>query len=119
MMPIARRYQPNPFIDSFLESMEARKLKYYASEIFSELGYTEPHEVEEDIKRVVNICDTMHIPISENVKTVYRYRQNGVFQDFKLSPLVCYLIMLNGNPCNPKVAEAQLSILSKISNLEA
>ena len=101
----------DPLEDYLSESDKQRniiELKYYASEIIESLGLFETEELQTAVNRAIQICLTLHIPIDENFRTIYRFNGNELIADWKLSKLASYLITINANPSNIKVAKAQL-----------
>ncbi len=101
----------DPLEDSltpFHRNKEVVELIYYASEVMESLGFSEEEELRTAINRTFEICISLHISIDENFRTIYRFNGNDLIPDWKLSALACYLITINANPANPKVAEAQL-----------
>jgi hypothetical protein len=84
------------------------ELRYYASDIMEKLGCEKDDEIDDAIHRVVQACQSLDIPLKRNFKRIYRYDGIKMSTDWKISPLACYLLMINGNPCNPNVAKAQL-----------
>jgi hypothetical protein len=91
-------------------------LLYYASDIMEKLGCEEEEEIDSAIQRVVQVCQSLNIPMKRNFKRIYRYDGKKMTTDWKLSSLACYLLMINGNPCNPNVAKAQLFFAIRDSN---
>ena len=102
-------YDPlEDYLSIFNSKKNATELKYYASEIVESLGLFGDEELKSAISRSFKICSSLHISIEANFKTIYRSKGKDLFSDWKLSPLACYLITINANPSNPKVAKAQL-----------
>lgn len=101
----------NPLEDTLIQYNRNKKvveLVYYASEIMESLGFSEEEELRTAINRTFEICASLHISIDENFRTIYRFNGDDLIADWKISPLACYLIIINANPSNPKVAKAQL-----------
>jgi hypothetical protein len=102
------------YLDEVLATQQIRqtrhrkKLEYYASEILVRMGETTNEDYENTLFRTFKICSALDISINENFKKVYRYDGEKMITDWQLSPLACYLLMLNGNPMNPSVAKIQL-----------
>lgn len=89
-----------------------QKLRYYASDIMDELGYERSDDVDSALKRTFMICQSLQISIPVNFRQVYRFDGEKILKDWKLSPLACYIMIMNGNPCNPNVARAQLLLVN-------
>lgn len=96
------------YLNEFIRQNTVAHLRYYASEVIESLGLYEEEELRTAVNRALNICSTLHIPINSNFRTIYRYNGNNLITDWKISELACYLIIINANPSNTKVAEAQL-----------
>jgi hypothetical protein len=107
------------YLDEVLATQQIRqtrhrkKLEYYASEILVRMGETTNEDYENTLFRTFKICSSLDISINENFKKVYRYDGEKMITDWQLSPLACYLLMLNGNPMNPSVAKIQLFAIMK------
>ena len=102
-------YDPlEDYLSEFDRQKNAVELRYYASEVIRSLGLLEDEELQSAINRALKICLSLHISIDENFRTIYRFNGNDLITDWKISPLACYLITINANPSNPKVAKAQI-----------
>ena len=102
------------YLDEVLANQEIRQVRhhqrllYYASDILTRMGDTSATDVDDTILRTMKICSALDIPIGDNFKKIYRYDGAKMTLDWRLSPLACYLLLLNGNPMNPSVAKVQL-----------
>lgn len=83
---------------------------HLASELFVYGFNTE--ELSEAIERSLNVCRTMGIPVRQNFKPVYIYRDTAIIKDWRLSDLGRKLVILNGNGKNPYVAKLQIQLLN-------
>ena len=90
------------------QSQHHQRLIYYASEVLERIGDTSETGLAEAIARTMQICSALDIAIDDNFKKIYRYNGQHLITDWQLSPLSCYLLLLNGNPMNPSVAKIQL-----------
>ena len=86
---------------------EAR-LPYFANEIMERLNIEDAEEISLALKRTFEACRTLQIPLSRNFKKVYRFNGKELIDDWKVSALAHYLIVINCNPANEQVAKAQL-----------
>lgn len=84
------------------------RLNYFASEVMKNLEIEDDDEIASSINRAFQACSSLNIPFKRNFKKVYRSDGESVFADWKISPLACYLIVINCNPGNEHVARAQL-----------
>ncbi len=95
-------------IEKVAQMRRHQKLDYYASELMVRMSDTSEEDFKETLLRTFKICGALEISIGENFKKVYRYDGQKLITDWQLSPLGCYLFLLNGNPTNPSVAKMQL-----------
>ncbi|MFC1558219.1 hypothetical protein ACFL40_02570 [candidate division KSB1 bacterium] len=101
-------------IQNLLEAIIDSELKYYINDLLDDLGYKDITEVSEPVKRAMNICKTLNIPITEHFKPVYRCKGHSTIKDLKISSIAYYLISINGDPSNPGVALAQIKIVQSV-----
>ena len=91
------------------------RLRFYASELLLRLGAdNDPYTRSEAVRRTMKVCHAAGIPLDRNFRQVYVCSETGPEPDWMLSPLACFLFLLNGDPDAPWVARAQLTILSKL-----
>lgn len=100
-------------LDALLEQERQRNMhpfnaRHLFSELVAEIGYADDSDIRYALTRSFEVCCSMHIPIEENFKRVYRYSNNQLQEDWQLSDLGCYLLIINGKASNPNVAKAQL-----------
>ncbi len=101
-------------LDELLEDNHKRNvnaLRYLASELMDDLGYNNEIDLRNAMLRAFEVCCTLRIPISDNFRKVYRFNNDSVVVDWQVSDLGCYLLLINGNSCNPNVAKAQIQAL--------
>jgi hypothetical protein len=108
-------YLEEVMIGEFFSPLGDMDLLYYASDIMDKLGCEKDEEIDEAIQRVVQVCQSLNIPLKRNFRRIYRYDGFKMITDWKISPLACYLLMINGNPCNPNVAKAQIFFATRNS----
>lgn len=101
-------YLEEVMVGEFFSPLGDIDLLYYASDIMEKLGCEKDEEIDDAIQRVVQVCQSLNIPLKRNFRRIYRYDGFKMSTDWKISPLACYLLMINGNPCNPNVAKAQI-----------
>ena len=97
-------------LDELLQDEYENKapLRHLMSDLMDELGYQDKSDFNNALLRSFEICCMLKIPISENFKKIYRFRDNAVEVEWQVSDLGCYLLLINGNTRNPNVARAQL-----------
>lgn len=103
----------SPFFTDFLHSLQERKLRYYASELYSILELPSLSDLEDALQRAMKVCRSQQLELAEHFKPVYRCQETGVAKDWKLSPLAWCLVMLNADPGIPEVARMQLALLKE------
>jgi hypothetical protein len=91
-----------------LEEMLMNQCEFYASELMKALDYDDQEMFEDAVASAIRACATLRIPLRHHIRTVFRYSEEGLFQDYMLSRFACHLIIMNADPVYPAVAEAQL-----------
>jgi len=96
-------------IDEFIDAFKNKEIRYYLSDFFTaeELN---SGLMENAVERATSVCKTLKIPVSLHFKKIYRFHENYINTDWRLSKLGFYLTILNANPCNLKVASLQTSL---------
>lgn len=91
-------------MDPFLENDQL----FFANDVFDLLGISEETQKKSSIRRALQNCVTLSIPLNRNFKHVYRFANSGLIADWQVSALGCYLIIINCDPRYEQVAKAQL-----------
>lgn len=89
---------------------------YYASELLEALGY-QPDRAVEALARAMRACAALHLPVALNFRRTYCCHEGQMNEDWQLTPLASYFLVINCDPCHPAVAGAQLDILRKSRSL--
>jgi hypothetical protein len=84
----------------------------YASELKERLNVSD-EELEVAIDRAFKACASLGISIRQNFKSVFRTCDDHLLEDWKLSPLACYLLVINADPANERVARMQIHFATK------
>ncbi|MFL5763597.1 MAG: hypothetical protein ACJ77K_06605 [Bacteroidia bacterium] len=84
------------------------RFRYFVNDVFDLLGISSEEERNASLERTLHACETLHIPVAGNFLRIYRFGDHAMVADWKLSPLACYLVIINCDPVNEKVAKAQL-----------
>lgn len=84
------------------------RLNYFASDVMKNLEIEALEEMTSSINRAIQACEAMHIPLKRNFKKVFCFDGKNLIDDWKISGLASYLIVINCNPCYESVAKAQL-----------
>ncbi|MBC8487105.1 MAG: hypothetical protein H8D45_13840 [Bacteroidetes bacterium] len=100
---------PQKILD-FIEAVHSRDIQYYASDFLNEFEI-EDEVIETAIERAINACSSLKIPYYLHFKKIYIVKQNYIQTDWKLSPLGCYLTVVNCDPSNPLIAKFQTSLI--------
>lgn len=100
-------------LDKFLEdekdkSQQTIPLRHLVSDLMEDLGYLNETDFNHALLRAFEVCCTLQISIPAHFKKIYRFSDNRLQVDWQVSDLACYLLLINGNSCNPNVAKAQL-----------
>lgn len=104
----------NRFIEEFHMFATGKNLKHYASDVAREAEFVSDEELENAVKKSMQVCRAMQIPIKEHFRLLVKSTPYGSEYDWKISDLGYALIYLNGNGDNPHVAEMQLHLLKKM-----
>jgi hypothetical protein len=73
-------------------------LNYFVSEIMAKLDIDDVNEIAASLSRAFQACGTLQLSLDRNFKKVYRSDGDKINMDWKISPLACYLIVINCNP---------------------
>lgn len=108
-----KKYDP---LDDYLEEelfhrLFRMPLRHLASELMDDLGYHTEADLQEALTRTFAVCCSLHIHIPAHFRRIYVADHSGVHTDWQLSDLGSYLLLVNGNSHNQRVAEAQLYFL--------
>lgn len=106
--------EPRGFVE-FKDFLRDSALRYYASQILDDLGYTDMSQFVHALQRACTILDTALIPVEDHIRSTFRGGPDQIYQDWKLSELALYLLKVNGNPKSEQVALYQLSIYSLLN----
>lgn len=96
-------------LQDFINSLENRKFKFYASDIFDESLSEE--EIHQAVQRAMQVCSSLNITINNHFKTVYKAIDEEIGIDWKMSALGAYLVLMNGDTKYQQVANFQLDVL--------
>ncbi len=101
-------------LSELLHDAVNNRCNFYASDLMEVLDIDDFNEFEHIVLTAERACMALDIPVKHNFKIVYRYDESGLFKDWELSQLACYLVSINGDPGNPKIAKAQLQFAYSI-----
>jgi hypothetical protein len=84
----------------------------YASDLKERLNIPE-EALDQAIERAFKACASLDISIKLNFKSVFRTCDDHLVTDWRLTALACYLIVINADPSNSKVARMQIHFATK------
>ena len=91
------------------------KMDYFVSEIPMLLNMDDETEITQSLTNAMEACRSVKLPINRNFKRIFRYNGNDIIADWKISSLAFYLMVINCNPSNELVAQAQIHFALKNS----
>ena len=118
MLATYEQLQYNSLINSFLDSLAERNLKFYASDFLEKHGCQSREELGHAVKRATEVCSCLHLPLQENIKAVYRAQNGEVIQDWRLSPIAYMLLAINADSRNELVAQLQVELIKRALHQE-
>lgn len=104
-------------LDDFIDSLADRQLTCYASDLLEQRGCENMSELGQAVKRATEVCHSMHLPLRENFKVVFRSVNGKVVQDWRLSPMAYLLMVLNADPHNEMVARTQVEMVRRVLHM--
>lgn len=104
-------FPENNYYHEVAELRAEQNLVYYASEAADTMGFETIDELQEAVKRAMDLCISMGLPIKGNFKRIFKSTVIGLVFDWKLSVLAYHLVQLNGGASNPQVAKMQFDLL--------
>lgn len=93
------------------EDMVRSSCWLYATELLPVLDTDEETLFSRSIRRAMEVCAVLGIPIDRHFQPVLRIGEAGIFRDYHLTSLGGYLTIINSEPTTPLVARAQLFFL--------
>ncbi len=114
MLATFEQLHQSNLINSFLDSLAERNLKYYASDLLEKHGCKNHEELDQAVKRATEVCSCMHLPLNENIKAVYRSQNGQVVQDWRMSPMAYMLLVINADSRNQLVAQMQVELVKRV-----
>jgi hypothetical protein len=75
------------------------------------MGFNSVEELDDSVKRGMELCLSAGIPIKGNFHRVYKCFDDGLTRDWKLSVLAYQLVCLNGKSFNPNVARLTIQLI--------
>lgn len=97
-------------IENFLEHIKARKCIYYASDVLN-LRDQDLGDLERYVYHAIEVFRTLDIPVDYHFYSIFRYNENFLFKDWKLSKLACIYLPLMGDPTDISLIAQQQTYL--------
>jgi len=88
-----------------------QNLVRYASEAAEEMEFESFEELEEAVKRAMELFLVSGLPVKNNFRRIFKGTVAGLMFDWKLSLLAYQLVRLNGAPSNKQVARLQIEVV--------
>jgi len=104
-------FPENNYFHQVAEVAAEKNLVYYASEAAGEMRFESVDELQEAVKRAMELCRASGLPLSMNFRRIFKSSPLGIVFDWRLSALAYRLVQLNGNPSNPFIARLQIDLL--------
>ncbi len=101
-------YDPSEFAYQSFHWNDNGGVHLYASDLREMLSFSSEEEFETALQRAFRVCETLAITIEDHFCSVYRFDRTALIHDWKLSNLACYLIIVNANPADRRVARSQV-----------
>ncbi|MDX5481990.1 MAG: hypothetical protein LPK07_09930 [Hymenobacteraceae bacterium] len=104
-------------LEDFLDSLADQNLTCYATDLLQQRGCANMEELGLAIRRATEVCNSLHLPLQENFKVVFRSQNGEVVQDWRLSPMAYLLMVINSDANNELVAKMQVAMVKRVLNL--
>lgn len=82
-------------------------LYWWASDLMQMLEYESWPAFNKAVQKAMTVCISLGIDSLENIRPEHRDIRGKPSHDYKLSRFGCYLVVMNGDPKKPRVAQAQ------------
>ncbi len=102
------------FLATFLRAISDSRLRHYASDLYPELELTDKDIFNNSLLRAQQVCATLHMPLHEHFKRIYRTSGDNIYCDYKLSHTAYLLVSINGDVGSKKVAQIQMELISRL-----
>jgi len=106
IIPIEQDQLPHVILE-FMEALDSHDLRYLSCDLLEYLEMEDVHVLDQAIERGINACISLSIPSRKHFRRVFIIKENDIHPGWKLSPLGCYLTILNEDPSHPMIAQFQ------------
>ena len=100
-------------LDHFIDAAFELQLSRVSNDLYA-IGLND-EDVQEAVRRAMNTCISLGLPIRRHFKQVYLCGDNMISKSWKLSERAFKLVVINANTTNPNVAKFQTDLITKIS----
>ena len=100
-----------------MDALALSRCTYRASDLMEALMYRSFDEFENVIKKTEAVCSTLRIPVEAHYREIFVSSPTGLYRDYRLSRLACYLITVNADSGYPAVANAQVFLATKLGRV--
>ena len=115
MQIITRSVNSNPIFADIHEQLRELNYVRFASEAAYSMEFSDRQELDQAIRRAIEICMTAGLHLEDHFKRIYICTESGIVTDWKLSIYGYQLVCLNGSPSNENVARMQTSLVKSMS----
>ena len=95
-------------LNKIFEDIMSCHCPFYSSELMEALNYDDEDNYQNALRQALRACASLNVPVRYHFQIIYRSSGKGTYKDYKLSHFACYLVTMNADPSNEKVAQAQL-----------
>lgn len=106
--------QMHSALRDFLIALSDARLIHYASDLLPELELIDEVDFMSSIQKAKQVMATLHMPVEEHFRRIYRTREGLVYCDYKLSHVAYLLVGINGDVSNKKVASIQYELIKRL-----
>lgn len=115
MQIITRSAIIDPIFSDLQEQLRELNYVRFASEAACDMEFGNRQELDQAIRRAIEICMTAGLKLEDHFKRIYICTDSGIVTDWKLSIYGYQLVCLNGSPSNENVARMQTSLVKSMS----
>ncbi|MEF8755970.1 MAG: hypothetical protein V5B60_18890 [Accumulibacter sp.] len=101
-LPVATAFDGDPPPFELLAQQNGFRF-WMASDLARALGYADTEPLHKALNKALGVCMMLNISVAENFTAL----EQGRTPEYRLSRFACYLTVMNADPRNPMVAQAQ------------
>ena len=112
--------EENTGIKRFIDRVNEQRFKYYASDVAKKMAIESEALLHRAVINAMKICSLNGVDTEEHFCPIYKDTNEGLYEDFKLTPFGFALVSLNSEAFNNvKLANFQFSLIEKaLGNFE-